>query len=206
MPSVLVNCIGGIGLSCASTDTPDTLHFATSTTSLTFSPTTGLLFTAIYNVTANTYNTPIRFQTGCGGTSVGGGVCITLTNGSPTPLPESFQTAKYSNKPYFDLQPLTIGSLTVEQGGTDGSLSLNVTSINDFSGTVTITASVLPTGPGVSIAQTSLTVNQANPQNFTQVTVSVSSSVSPGQYVLNFTATIGSLQPNILFFSFTFLE
>ena len=202
-PQVLVNCIGGIGLSCAFTDTPDTLHFAISIQSLTFSPTTGLLFTAIYNVTANTYNTPIRFQTGCGGTSVGGGVCITLTNGSHAPLPETFQTAKYSNKPYFDLQPLTIGSLTVEQGGTDGSLSLNVTSINDFSGTVTITASVLPTGPGVSIAQTSLTVNQANPQNFTQVTVSVSSSVSPGLYVLNFTATIGSLPPNTLLFPLT---
>src|SRR6266581_3693736 len=50
--------------------------------------TTGLLFTAIYNVTGATPagGIPISFQTSaafCGATSVPGNVCVTIANGNP---------------------------------------------------------------------------------------------------------------------------
>ncbi len=59
---------------------------------------TGLLFTAIYNITSSTTGPiTIGFQTGCLGTSVPGGVCLAVANGSTTAVPETTQTATFNN-------------------------------------------------------------------------------------------------------------
>ncbi len=51
-PAALVNCIGDVGVNCGALDTSNTLHISISVSgSLTTSRTTGLLFTAIYNIT-----------------------------------------------------------------------------------------------------------------------------------------------------------
>src|SRR5213592_1559984 len=65
----------------------------------TGTPTTGLLFTAIYNVTGTTPGIALGFQTGCANTSVSGGVCVTVANGTLIPVPETIQTATFSNSP-----------------------------------------------------------------------------------------------------------
>src|SRR5205807_356953 len=80
--------------------TIDTLHLvATSAlgSGITATPTTGLLFTAIYNVTGATSGITLGFQTGCINTSVSGGICVTVANGTPIPVPETVQTATFSN-------------------------------------------------------------------------------------------------------------
>ena len=209
-PAALVNCIGDVGVNCGARDTADTLHISISVNSLTTSPITGLLFTAIYNITGVTYNTPIAFQIGCNGTSVGGD-CVSITNGSTNSLPETDQTAKFTNQPYFDLQPtFGLGSVTVDHGGSNllNPLYLNVTSINSFTGTVSLTASVLPpslstpTLPSVSITVNSVTVSPTDPQNLTtaQVVITVADTVTPQVYTLNFTGVTDGLRPNILQF------
>jgi len=100
--TVLVECLSGIlviGNVCSSTDTVNTLHFAAAGAPgmITGTPTTGLLFTAIYNITGSTSGTPLGFQIGCSNTSVSGGTCVTIANGTPTPDPETVQTAVFSN-------------------------------------------------------------------------------------------------------------
>src|SRR3989441_13194085 len=68
--TVLVECLSGVlvqGSRCAPNDTVDTVHLAAVAClgCITATPTTGLLFTAIYNVTSASSGTPLGFQTGC---------------------------------------------------------------------------------------------------------------------------------------------
>jgi hypothetical protein len=187
--SIVAACIGNRGPGGASTDNANTLHIAIGSPTPTFSPTTGLLFTAIYNITGNTYITPIGFQTGCGSqTSVSDGVCVTISSGSPTPLSETIQTAKFTDRQYFDFQPIfpTV-SLTDPLGSIDTSLSLNVTSINNFQGTVNLAVMISPSLPGIAVtfSKNPLKVNTTSPSNvqdFSGVTVTVASSAASGSY------------------------
>jgi len=92
--TIIVECLSGVLVSgpvCAPTDTVDTLHLA-ATGALgqsTTPPTTGLLFTAIYDVVGTTAagGIPITYPAGCTGTSVPGGVCVTLSGGAGSPNP-----------------------------------------------------------------------------------------------------------------------
>jgi hypothetical protein len=211
-PVVLLQCIGGQLKSssgtCASSDTVDTIHL-TATSSLgspaTPSPTTGLLFTAIYNVTNAVVSTPITFQTGCSKTSVAGGVCVTISSGSPTPDSEKIQSAKFSDLPYFDLQTwFGLGSVTVAKGDTYTNLFLNATIENGFSGTVTLTGVVTGASPLPTLANLpkSVMINSTKPFssgfNCCQVNVTVGALVQPGKYNMTFTGTSGSLPANTL--------
>ena len=90
-PTVIAKCLGGlskIGACDPTTDTVDTLHFAVAVLGgVTASPTTGLLFTAIYNITgsAPAGGITVGFQIGCTGTSIADGTCVTITNGGAVP-------------------------------------------------------------------------------------------------------------------------
>ena len=218
-PLVLVECIGGqnktSGACTPATDTVNTIHLSATAplgSPNTAAPTTGLLFTAIYNITGTAVVSPISFQTGCTSTSVsgGGGICVSINNGTPSPVPETVQTAKFSDRPYFDIQTsFFLGSLTVAKGDTNTSLTLNVTSVNGFGGVISLDGQVsspigltpLPTLVGVP---TSVTVNSTKPSsgNFPipccQVNVTVSSSVQPGTYNLTFTGTSPTYPANSL--------
>src|SRR5205807_10055564 len=84
------------GSVCAPTDSIDTFHLvvAGALGMLTTPPTSGLLFTAIFNVVGTTpaAGISVGFQTGCSSTSVSGGVCVTISNGSTTPVTETIQS------------------------------------------------------------------------------------------------------------------
>lgn len=207
--SINVECLGGrliSGPTCSSTDTQDTLHLAVvSNTLTTQTPTSGLLFTAIYNVTAKTNVTGIGFQTGCGATSVPQGVCVNVVGAASVPIPEIILGAKFSNQLYFDFQPELENSLTVDQGGRDNSLFLNVTSINDFKGTVSISTLISPTGPTAVVSPTSLIVNASISfaQNTSIVAVHVPPTTSPGLYNITFVATSGTLPQNTIYIPLT---
>jgi hypothetical protein len=216
-PVTFLECIGGRLVTsagtCASTDTADTIHLL-ATAQLgsppTNPPTTGLLFTAIYNVSSPTFSTPITFQTGCSNTSVSGGVCVTIANGTPTPNAETTQSAKFSDQPYFDLQTwYGLGSLTVEVGGTSTSLLfLNATIVNGFSGSVTLTSVVRNTTnivtplPILTGLPKTVKINSTSQFSFgfncCQVNVTVSRSVLPGTYMMIFNATSTGYPTNTL--------
>ena len=104
-PVILGECVSGNliqGSNCSGADKISTIELA-ATSQLgmlnTPSPTSGLLFTAIFNITGTTPagGVPIGFATSsmfCSSahTSVSGDVCVTIGNGSQTPNPETAQT------------------------------------------------------------------------------------------------------------------
>ena len=215
-PVILAECLSGqlkVGPACSPRDTIDTIELGASSAvgaAPTSPPTTGLLFTAIYNVTATASSIPIGFQTGCSSTSVSG-VCVTVT--SPFgPNPETVQAAKFTDVQYFDIQGYNlnnpvgpIGLLTDPQRTTDTSLGLNVTSINGFNGKVTLTITLPPSLLNVSatVLPTIAWVNDTVASSVfsptpNSVTLRVGINAPPGTYLLNFTGTSGSLPPNVL--------
>ncbi len=194
----ILKCIGNVnklGLtSCPSTDNANTIHYGVSG-DITSRPITGLLFEANYTVNAISANTPITFQTGCTGTSVAGGVCVTISSGGTTPDPETSQTAKFSNLPYFDLVPSS-GTLQVSKGDIDLSGFLTVKSLNQFNGTVNLSGSSAPSGPIFTVSPNSVTIGVALPDGLAGLNVTVPKQVVPGVYNLTIAGTSGSLPPN----------
>ena len=196
-PSITAQCIGGVarpGFACLSLDGPDTLHFGAVGT-ISFPPTTGLLFSATYNITGTTKNTPIDFKTGCGRTTNPTSdtpVCVTITSGTPQPDPETTQSAGFSNQPFYaiDASPAT---LVTDNGASNSSL-ITLTSLNGFSGAVTLSGSVNPSGPTQSLFPTSISLT-AGIQDFSTLSVTVGTTVAPGNYNITVTATTNSSFP-----------
>ena len=198
--STIVKCIGGavkIGTQCTSqASSPDAIEMAVSacTSCFTTPPTTGLLFTAIYDIVGSTTNTPVGFQTGCSSSSTLG-FCDAISTGAQAFNSETIQNAQFSNQAYYsiDADPVSV-SITSASPGTS---SLTITSLNTFAGTVALTATgSVPglTGSFPSPPGSSLKVSTANPQNSTTLSVSADSSVLGGIYNLNVSATSGTLK------------
>src|SRR3989442_4834670 len=91
--SVVLECVGSAlihGSVCSANDTAGTIHLAVAAAPGAFvnPPVSGLLFTAIFNITgtAPAGGVSIRFQTQCGSaTSVGSGACVTIASGGKSP-------------------------------------------------------------------------------------------------------------------------
>ncbi len=85
-------------------------------------------------------------------------------------------------------------SLNIAQGST-ATTTITLTSVNSFSGTISITGDVVPSGPSVSFSPTSVALSGGS----TTSTLTVSavgglySSVANGNYSVNVTANSGSL-------------
>jgi hypothetical protein len=136
-PEVIAECLSGVlvmGPACSGADTINALDLSAVSANGepdTVPPTTGLLFTAIYNITgtAPSGGIPIGFQTSsqfCSTTSVPGNVCVTIANGSGTPNPETVQTgntfdnsACLSECDWYATTP-NVTSITLNQGATVG--------------------------------------------------------------------------------------
>ena len=191
---VLVECVGGSGPNCASTDTPDTIHVAiTCFGCFNPFPTTGLLFTAVYNVVAPTTGTPIGYETGCSDSSVSGTTtCVDVVNGelSPPTVPENVQTATFTASSDFSLSasPTT---LTIPRGSSATS-TITVSGLNGFTGTVTLSASVSPVihhRPTASLAPTSVTLTSSPVSSILTVNAK---STPLGSYIVTVTGTTGT--------------
>jgi len=161
-PVVLVECLSGVlvkGSICLGADTVDTLHFASISgvgSGPTVAPTTGLLFTAIYNITGTTTGTiPLGYLTGCNGTSVTGGVCITVVDGSQTPVVEMAQGGSFDNSVASSSVSLTVNqsSFGPEFPNTPNTVTVNVTAINGYPGFATDSVTV------TTVASAGLTAN-----------------------------------------------
>jgi hypothetical protein len=82
--------------------------------------------------------------------------------------------------------------------GSSGSIMVTLTSLNGFSGTVSLTSTLSPIGPQVAFSPASVSVSSSGPTSST-LSVSAASSgvystpVSQGSYNVNVTGTSGSL-------------
>src|SRR6266566_3674701 len=205
----LLKCIGVVNklgsTACPPTDTVDTIEYRVTGDLIgnAFTPVDGVLFTANYTVLTPVENIPIKFQTGCTTTSVPGGVCVTIQAGTFASVPETVQTAKFSNEPYFDLLPSS-GIIQVARGDSTTSPFLDIPSLNGFGGTnglnVDLTTSVSAIGslsplPLFSVSPTSVTVAVGS-DGLSGMNITVPASTPPGMYVLNITGTSSGVPPN----------
>jgi hypothetical protein len=207
----LAECVGGVlilGSNCAATDNPTTVRIAVVGPFGFLSPpgTTGLLFTAIFSITGTTLPAPgsvkISFQNGCSGTS-SGSLCITITNGTISPVPEGTQTGGFDNSsaattlPYATLStPTTNLGVSLAGAPTHAlpTVTFTATSQNGFNATATATLNLAATFNGTGIRPTvSLSVPFVDltgvpRQTFTQ-SGSVTSTVPAGVFIATVTAT-----------------
>jgi hypothetical protein len=192
--TVILECLGGVlvqGSFCSSTDTADTLHFvvAGALGQLTTPPTTGLLFTAIYNVTADTTEIPLGFQTGCSQTSVSGTTtCVTITNGMV--VPENVQAAVFTTADFSIVaSPVTL----VLSRSAQGSSTITLTSLNGFAGNITLSSTTLPAkahSPTTILSSSSVTLVSGGTASLT-VTISTTRNTATASYTVTITGTSG---------------
>ncbi len=150
-PTIIVECIQGLlvlGPNCSPTDNSTTLHFAATggLGLLTTSPTTGLLFTAIFGIASTTlaggvpvtYQGPFKEQpAGCGSsTSVSGGICVTISNGSVTALTETVQAGSFDNSDSAAMASVALSSSRSSFGpefpGTTNTTTITATAMNGY--------------------------------------------------------------------------
>ena len=112
-----------------------------------------------------------------------GGFYLTITGTAGT-LSASTHLYAIVENPFFTLSDAP-GSLTLNQGGSSSS-GITVTPYNGFTGNVTLTASGLPSGVTASFNPNPLTASSV-------VTLTASSSATPGSYSLTITGTSGTL-------------
>src|SRR6267143_161366 len=208
--NVLAKCIGGIlkgGSACSTTDNADTLRLSAAAQGF-FSPTvtTGLLFTAVYNVVGNAPPAiVIGYQTGCGTAlqpTSNPPNCVTIENGTNQAVPESILTATYvtaaaaGTTPFFDLTTTSPNFFNEVQGGTAITFSTTLTAVNGFNcgtlvggapcidvGSMVTTPSGIPvnTPPSVSIAP----VGPYADGTTLTVTVSSTAAIPFGNYTIS---------------------
>jgi len=197
--TVLVECLSGmliVGNVCSSTDSIDTLHFAAVSAPGTISstPTTGLLFTAIYNITGLTSGIPLGFQTGCSPSSVSGTtICVDIANGGLNPVPETVQTAIFTTTGDFSITANPV-SLTIPRGSS-GTSTITLASSGGFSGTITLSGSVTPStrhGPSAILSPNSVIVS-AGGSGSVLLTVSTLKNTPTGSYSVTVVGTSGSI-------------
>lgn len=195
---VLVDCIGGVSknrIVCSSTDTLDTLEIA----AIGRSPSLGypgLLFTAVYNVTGVSPDTPILFQVGCTNTSVEGGACVTIASGTPFPITEGVQSGGFSNQPFFALNA-SPALLSIQRSNSDFS-TLTISGLNNFSGNITVSTKLSSTGLTADVSPASLLLSPDFPNELSFVTLTVGNDVPPGNYSLTVAATSGVFSQSVI--------
>src|SRR5438445_4368051 len=198
-PTIIDECLQGIlvsGSVCSTVDTIDTLHLVETSalgSGITTTPTTGLLFTAIYNVPGATPGITLGFQQRCIKSSVSGGVCVTVANGTPIPVPETVQAATVSNSapsPDFSISASTTRLPT--SLGSCATSTITLASLNGFSGTLALATSVSPTGPTANISSASVSITSAGSAT-TALTVCTTASTPSGSYCVTVTAKSGSI-------------
>lgn len=88
-------------------------------------------------------------------------------------------------------------SQTIAQGS-HGTYLIDLSSLNDFAGSVNITASLSPTAPGATIEIIPNSISLLTGSAIAQMTVTVLSSVVKGTYQVNITATNRQLSHSVL--------
>ncbi len=184
-------CINGhvVVSNCSSTDGPGIVHIVAGS----FQPvsTTAVLFTITYSVlgTTGASGTPIGYVTGCSGTSVPN-TCVSLINPTTaTPDSETVQTGVFNNAASDFALVADPASFTVMQGFF-GSSVITADSLGDFSGTVSLTATISPTmgAPTPSLSPTSVSLVVGGSASST-LTVSAATSTSTGGYTVTVTGS-----------------
>ena len=167
-------------------------------------PTTGLLFTITYNVVNGGSSASIGYPTapagtvGCDPSSVSGTTtCIQVVNNAGVKIPENAQGANFGGTPPPppDFTISASPSSITMKSETSLTSTITLTSVNGFTGPVSLSETVTPVlrhGIAATLSPTSVTLT-ANGKATATLTVSASGSTSMGTYTVTVTAVGGGL-------------
>lgn len=154
--AIVLECIDGVliaGTTCSPTDGLGVVHLAA--TEALGAPTVsgnGLLFTINYNIRGLTPGTPITFQTGCTGTSVSSGACVTVANGGAVPVSETVLGSSFANQIDFSIK--TAHPKYSTPASTPIGVGINYASLGGYQDILTESYAVSPAGPTCTFAST----------------------------------------------------
>ncbi len=191
----VAECLGNTGFGCSSGQNgPGVVEVATVAFTSTTSPTTGRLFSIIYNVTSNAANVVIGFQAGCSNTSTAANYCVTVVNGGTNAIDK--ETIEESSGVPGDFSILVeIPSSSILRGSTVFG-ELHIYSLSGFFGSMSLSLSISPirkTGPIVFLRATGtvfLLPGTSTRMLFVFETFAVT---PPGTYRVTVTGTSGLL-------------
>lgn len=160
---IAAECVNGIlvaGTTCSPQDGLGVVHLAvTHNGALLSAPVSGLLFTINYNIVGLTTGSPVSFTTGCSTSSIGNTDCVTIANGSNTPVSETDLGATFANQIDFTMVP-AFASVSTASGVPIGD-KINYASLGgyaDFLGeSVSTTAGLTATVAGSPVDLASVT-------------------------------------------------
>jgi hypothetical protein len=209
-PALIVGeCLSGVlivGGACAATDTIDTLDLDVSapTGQFTGPDVSGLLFTAIYDISANTTGSPVSvgYQTGCITTSVSapGNVCVTIYDGS-TKDTETVQGASFDNSNSATMMSVSLSATPTSFGPElPGSNTATVTATAENGYPSSAVGSAIDLVNFTTTASSGLTATMVTNTCMTSgVSCSVSlglSTTSAGDYAVTVLGTYETLDPS----------
>jgi hypothetical protein len=159
-------------------------------------PATGNLFRITYKVLSSS-TAKIGYSTGCSSPS-NDNLCVSVVNAG-TVDPENVQIANFggSAPPDFSITANPT-SLTIRQGTSATSL-LTLTSLNGFTGTVSLSATISPLvrhGPTATLSPTSVTLSSGGTGSST-LTVSTARNTPTGTYAVTVTGVSGSISHSV---------
>jgi len=167
------------------------------------SPCSGLAFTVTYSIVGASSGTPIFYpiSSGCNPSSVSGTTtCVLVTNSVGATLPENIQGATVATTgslpPNFSLVAAS-NSISVQSGKT-ASDTLTVTGIGNFTGSVGLANSPVPSGVTVTFTPNPVMINTRGGSATSSMTVFVPTSVAGGtSFTFTVTGTSGSLSHSV---------
>ncbi len=169
----LIHCVNGVGTLCTLTDGPGIVHSAFQLLSLPpqLGPSSGLLFT-------------ITYTAGTGSFSSVHILSETISNGTPTPVAVTVQDGRYGKAPGFSISasPLTV---TV---GSSNMATVTLTSLNRYSGTVSVTAASNVAGVTALPSPATVTLTSGGSSSYA-LTVNVASTVTATSALITLTGT-----------------
>jgi hypothetical protein len=183
-PTIVIECVNGIlvaGSTCAPQDGNGVFHLGVVQIGTTLVSGTGLLVTINYNIVGQTAGTPISFNTGCSGTSIVSGDCVTISNGTQTAVSETDLNGSFANLNDFAMTP-DFAKLSTP-AGVSISENINYKALGAFSDLLSETVSVSPSGP--TCATTNGFVDLTVPTGSDMLTCS---SASNGDFTVTVTA------------------
>src|SRR5260370_32889448 len=155
-PAIVITlCVNGqlvSGSTCVNPDRTDTIHLAAPSAlgaPLTPNPTSGLLFTALFNITGKAsasqpvgFQSPVNDRNGnptpdCRSATSVPGYCVTIANGSPTPDSETVQAATFNNSGSSTIPSVILSANATRFGpefpGVSNHVNVTVTPLNGYS-------------------------------------------------------------------------
>ncbi len=166
------------------------------------SPTTGQPAGFVGAASGGTSPYTFAWDFGDGTTATGSTVSHSFTAGTysiHTAATDSVETVGVTSQTVTVANPYSMtatpSSIIVSPGKTNTSM-IQLTGLNGFSGNVSLSATISPAGPMVSLNPTAVSVN-SNSSASSALTVSASSSTAPGSYSVVVTGTTGTFQQSV---------